>query len=278
MRLPFTRRKRATRPPDGQMTLLEHLAELRSRLMRSIIYVAVGFAACFVVFDPVMTFIAQPYLALGRERGLLTTDKLTFFAPTDAIALKLKVVTYLAIIVAMPLILWELWRFVSPGLTKQEKRWARPFVPAALFFFALGICVGYLTLPKALEFILGFAGENFQTLPDANKYLGFFTFMMLAFGLTFQFPIVLLLLQATNTLTWRSLLGGWRYAVVIIVAFAAIVTPSQDPYSLALLAGPMVVFYLGAIGLGYLLFRERSYRAATTASEGRSEGPAEATV
>ncbi len=239
------------------MTVMEHLDELRKRLVRVFIGFGVAFAVCFFLFDIVIEFISEPYLALIGE------DQLTVLGPVDTVGLKLKVVSYMAIAITIPYALFEVYRFVAPGLTKREKRWTLPLIPASFVFFCIGVYIGYLTMPKALEFIVGFAGDSVTQIPDANRYLGFVTFMLLAFGITFQFPLVLLLLQAANIADWRALLGFWRYAIVLIVIFAAIITPSQDPYSLALMVVPMVVFYFGSIGVGYLLFGRRRTREAS---------------
>lgn len=237
--------------PEAVMSIWDHLGELRTRLIRSMIYVALAFVVCFLIFDPVLEIISKPWLEATGE------DSLKVFSATDPVALKLKVVTYMAIGVAMPFILWELWRFVAPGLTPREKRWVAPFFPVAFLMFCLGVFIGYLTLPRAAEFMAGFAGDNVQILTGATSYIGFFTFFMLAFGITFQFPIVLFILQAAHVVTWSQLLAGWRYALVIVVVFAAVITPSQDPYSLLLMAVPMIVFYFGAILLGWIVFRDR---------------------
>lgn len=238
------------------MTLMEHLGEIRMRLIRVVIAFFVAFAVCFFFFTPVVEFISRPYLAL------IGTDQLIVLGPVDTVTLKIKVVSYMAIAITIPYILYELYRFVAPGLTRKEKLWTAPFIPMSFVFFAMGVYVGYLTLPKALEFIVGFAGENVTQIPDANKYLGFVTFMLLAFGITFQFPLVLLLLQAARIVKWRQLLSFWRYAIVLIMVFAAVITPSQDPWSLGLMVVPMVVFYFLSILVGYLLFGRTGRDAA----------------
>lgn len=250
IRVPRPRTKRRQNP-DAVMSIWDHLGELRTRLIRSLVYVAIAFAVCFTFFDPVLEIISEPWLQATGE------DALKVFAATDPVALKLKVVTYMAIGVAMPFILWELWRFVAPGLTAQEKRWVAPFFPVAFFMFCLGVFIGYLTLPRAADFMAGFAGDEVEILTGATSYIGFFTFFMLAFGLTFQFPIVLFILEVAHLVTPLQLLESWRYAFVIIVVFAAVITPSQDPYSLFLMAAPMIVFYFGAILVGWLAFRDR---------------------
>ncbi len=259
MRSPFRRNSRP-RDREGRMTVIEHLAELRTRIVRVFAYVALAFVACFWLFEPVVDLISRPYVDAIAHLKHIPPSKvdLSLFGPLDAVALKLKVVTYMAIAVVSPFILLELWGFISPGLTAKERRWARPFLPAALLFFALGVWVGLLTMPKAFEFLLGFAGPKFDYIAEAGKYIGFVAFLLLAFGATFEFPLVMLLLQAANIVTWRQLLTSWRYAMVVIVVAAAVITPSQDPYSLMLMAVPMVVFYFGAILVGRFLFKGRT--------------------
>jgi len=255
----------------GEMTLLEHLDEVRRRLVRCLIYIAIGFAISFVLFDSVLSLITKDFLEqIGQP-------ELQCFGPACAVALKLKVSAYMAIAIAMPGILFELWRFVAPGLTPKEKRWSRPIVPLIFVFFVFGMFFGWLTLPAAYAFILNFAGSAVSVFPSANDFLSFFVFYMLAFGLSFEFPLVLVFLQATGIITWRSLLKSWRYAIVGIVVFAAVITPSVDWFSLALMAAPMVVFYFGAALVGWLLFGRRSAsdedQRVTTEAESAVEVP-----
>jgi len=232
----------------GEMTILEHLEELRTRLTRVLIYLMIAFVAAFVLFGPVLDLITKDFLAeIGEE-------SLKCLGPACPVALKLKVSAYMSIGLAMPLILWELWRFVAPGLTAKEKRWGRPILPLILVFFLMGVFFGWLTLPAAYAFILNFAGPDVQVFPTASEFLTFFMFFILAFGLSFEFPLVLIFLQAVNIVDWRTLLRVWRYAIVGIVIFAAVITPSVDWFSLAIMSAPMIVFYFGAIFFGWLLF------------------------
>jgi sec-independent protein translocase protein TatC len=242
------------------MSIWDHLGELRKRLIRSLIYVAIAFVVCFMFFDPVMELMTEPWLQATSESAIKAIG-----GPTAGVAVKLKVVTYMALVVSMPLVLWEAWRFVAPGLTPQERRWVAPFFPVAFCMFCLGVYLGYLTFPRAADFLAGFAGESIQIFTSASDYVGFYAFFMLAFGLTFQFPIVLFILEAARIVTPGQLLAGWRYALVIIVVFAAVITPSQDPYSLFVMAVPMIVFYFGAILLGWFAFRDRNREESSEA-------------
>lgn len=236
----------------GEMSLMAHLDEVRRRLVRCFVYIAIAFVISFALFDRVLALITRDFLEqIGQP-------ELQCFGPACAVALKLKVSAYMAIAIAMPGLLFELWRFVSPGLTPKEKRWSRPIVPLIFVFFCFGMFFGWLTLPAAYAFILNFAGSAVSVFPSANDFLSFFTFYMLAFGLSFEFPLVLIFLQATNIVTYRSLLKSWRYAIVGIIIFAAVITPSVDWFSLALMATPMIIFYFGAALVGWFLFGRRS--------------------
>lgn len=248
----------------GEMTLMQHLDEVRRRLMRCLIYIAVAFAIAFAVFDTVLNLITKDFLEqIGKP-------ELQCFGPACAVALKLKVSAYMAIAIAMPGLLFELWRFVSPGLTPKEKRWSRPIVPLIFVFFVFGMFFGWLTLPAAYAFILNFAGSAVSVFPSANDFLSFFTFYMLAFGLSFEFPLVLIFLQATGLVSWRAMLRSWRYAIVGIVIFSAVITPSVDWFSLALMSAPMIVFYFGAILVGWALFGRRPDEDADEDAEAHS--------
>ncbi len=238
--------------PEGRMSVIQHLEEMRTRLVRSIVFFALAIVACFFLYDAAIEIISKPYLAAVGGGDLFV------LGPKEAIGLKLKIVAYMALGLTIPYALWEVYRFVAPGMTGREKRWTLPFIPLSFLFFCLGVYFGFLTMPAALSWIVGFAGDNVKVLPVATNYLGFAAFMLLGFGLTFQFPLVLLLLQAARVVDWRRLLGFWRYAIVIIVLLAAVITPSQDPWSLALMVVPMIVFYFGAIAAGFVLFRKRN--------------------
>jgi sec-independent protein translocase protein TatC len=183
------------------------------------------------------------------------TSTLFITDPLEGFSTRLKVSGYTGVVLAMPVVLWQLWRFVTPGLHRRERRLAVPFVSSAVGLFVLGAGLAFWTLPKALEFLVEIGGENLETIFSPGKYLGLVTFMMLAFGLAFEFPVVLVFLQLARILPSRKL-RDWRRPVAVgIFVFVAIVTPSQDPYSLFALAVPMYAFYELSIVAGRLLKR-----------------------
>jgi sec-independent protein translocase protein TatC len=237
--------------PDRRMSVVDHLAELRSRIIVSLIAFAVAATIVFIFAPSVISFLVQFY----RDSTANTPNKLVFTGPLDAFATRLKIATYGGIVVASPVWLWELWRFITPGLNPNEKRYAVPFLFASLFLFACGAGVALLTLQPALNFLLTIGGSDLQPLLTADKYISLVGLMIVAFGIAFEFPVVLMFLLIARVITTQQLNHWRRWAIVIIVTFAAVITPSQDPYSLFAMAIPMYVFYELSILIGKLLKR-----------------------
>jgi len=233
------------------MTVVEHLAELRQRLIISLIAVALGGVICFVFAPQIINFLIQFY----KDSTADTPNKLIFTGPLDAFATRLKIATYGGIVLAMPVWLWELWRFITPGLNPTEKRYAIPFIFASIFLFACGAAVAFLTLQPALNFLLKIGGSDLQPLLTADKYISLVALMVVAFGISFEFPVVLVFLLIARVITPAQLSHWRRWAIVLIVTFAAVITPSQDPYSLFAMAIPMYLFYEASILIGKLLKR-----------------------
>jgi len=245
------------------MTVTEHLAELRHRLIVSIVAVVVAAIVCYIFALDIIGFFLDFY----RDATDGQRNAFIFTGPLDAFITRLKVATYGGIVLALPVWLYELWRFITPGLHPREKRFAVPFVLSSLVLFAIGAGVALLTLPQALEFLLDVGGQEVQPLLTADKYIGLVSLMILAFGLAFLFPVVLVFLLIAGVLTPRQLAGFRRWAIVLIFVFAAVITPSQDPYSLFFMAVPMYLFYEGSIVIGRIIVRGRERGEATQESE-----------
>ena len=238
--------------PDGRMTVFEHLGELRRRLMISIVAVIVAGTIVFIFAPAIISWLIQFYND-SAPKG--TPQKFIFTGPLDAFATRLKIATYGGIVLALPIWLWQLWRFITPGLNPKEKKYAIPFVASSVVLFAMGAVVALLTLEPALKFLLSIGGSDLQPLLTADKYISLVSLMILAFGLSFEFPVVLVFLLLAHVLTTQQLRKWRRAAIVIIVAFAAIITPSQDPYSLFAMAIPMYIFYEASIIIGRVMKR-----------------------
>ncbi len=229
------------------MPLIDHLTELRRRLVISVLALVVGAVVGFIIYNRVLDVLISPY------RDLTRNDKFVFFDPLEAFATRLKVSAWTGGFLASPVVLWQLWRFITPGLHKKEKRYAIPFVLSSVLLFAMGAAVALITFKPALRFLIGVGGPNLTPLFSASKYLSLVILMIIAFGVAFEFPIVLVFLELAGVVSSRKLRKWRRPAIVIIVAVAAVITPSQDPYSLFAMAGPMYIFYEGSILIGRLL-------------------------
>lgn len=244
--------------PGGQMTLVEHLTELRTRIVRSAIAIAVGMLVITIFYDPIFEWLKQPYCdSVGRARC-----SLQIVEPTEGLGVRFKITGYGGVMIAMPVLLWQVWRFVSPGLYDKEKRYALPFVGSALTLFLLGAGLAYWTMPRALDFLNSIGGPDLQADYRPGPYIQLIAYMMLAFGAGFEFPILLVFLQLAGILETDTLRRHRRFAIVFITILVAVVTPSGDPISMLALSVPMVLFYEISIHIGSWAGRRRSLREA----------------
>ena len=234
-----------------RMPLREHIAELRNRLFVSALAITVGSLAAFALWDHVLHFL------VGYYRDATSNQRSTFvnLSPLDGITVRLRVSGYLGLFAASPVWLWQAWRFVTPALKQREKRYAVPFLLSSVTLFLFGAAMGLLTLPAGLHFLVAYAGRDVTALYSVDKFVNLVVLIVVVFGFSFLFPVFLVFLELVRLVTWRQLLKGWRYAIIVIFVIAAVITPSQDPYTLFAMAGPMVVFYFGSIGLGWVLRR-----------------------
>ncbi len=259
------RRRRDEHERTGSMTLLEHLQELRRRLVISIMALGIGSIPAWYLYEPLKRLLIDPYCHFVETHPSITpTDDciLVFNGPVDAFTVKLKIVLYLGLVIALPVVLYQLWRFVTPGLTAREKRFALPFVFTSVALFAAGAAFAYFALPRGLDFLLGFAGANVGPLITFDRYLSFVVLVILAFGFSFLLPVFLVFLELVGVLTPERLSAWRRYSILVIAIFAAVITPTGDPVTLLTLALPMYLFYEAAIIIG------RVFRRRKAASEG----------
>ena len=249
----------------GRMSLMEHLTELRNRIIKVVVALVLGMALAFALYEPIYDFLIQPYVELAEARDLGVDDsgKLLVTDPLEGFGIRMKTSLYAGIAIAMPVILWQVWRFVTPGLYPHEKRYAIPFLLSAMALFVLGAGLAYYTLPRALEFLVDIGGsDNFIVAYSPAKYFKLITYMMLAFGVGFEFPILLIFMQMAGIVGPRELASFRRYAIVGICVLVAVITPSGDPISMLMLSVPMVIFYEVSILIGRILERRRSARPA----------------
>ena len=221
------------------MSLIEHLEELRHRLIIVVISVVVAAVIGFIFSGSVLDLLRVPLPS--------DYDTIYFTGPADAFGVQVKIAGFIGIALAMPVILFQVWRFVTPGLTKRERRFIWPVMVAAILLFALGIVVGYAIIPYALQFLLGFARPGLQPLLTIDGYIGFVTTMLLAFGIVLEFPIVLVGLARVGILSYRRLAAQRRVAIVAITLFAIVITPGGDPISPIILGSVMYILFEGSL-------------------------------
>src|SRR5881398_2625013 len=237
---------------DARMPLTAHLEELRWRIVRALVAVGVGFSVCYAFSEHIFAFLLHPLAALRPSEALVIGTGVT-----EAFFTKLKVSFIAGIFAASPVIFFQAWRFIAPGLYEKEKRLAVPFSIAATAFFLTGAAFCYwFVFPVAYRFFL----EEFVSISVApqiriSEYLTFASRMLLAFGITFELPVVTFFLARVGVVTHRTLLGTWRYATVVIFIVAAVLTPGPDVASQLLMATPLLVLYWLSIGVAWLVAR-----------------------
>ena len=241
--------------PSGDMSLMEHLEELRNRLFKMVLAYALACVIAWLLYSQVLAMLIDPLARLPVADQILQDGQLIYTAPTEAFFIRLKVTAFAGMVLALPVALWQLWRFVTPGLHRHERRYALPFVVISVALFALGILTAFVSLPKALEVLAGFAGTELVLLPRASDYLSFVLLLVAAFGFSFEFPIVLLGLTLGGVLSSAKLRQARRVAWVVILIVAAIITPTQDPITLSIMAVPLGLLYEGTIVAARLLKR-----------------------
>ena len=251
------RPKKEKATEEGRMSLVEHLTELRTRIIRSVIAIAVGAVIGWFLYTPILDFILEPYCDTLGQACADGEATLRIDEPLEGLSTRMMVAGYIGIMLAVPVWLWQAWRFIAPGLYPHERRHGVTFVGLGVALFAAGASLAYWTLPRALEFLTEIGGEDLVTEFRARAYIEFIIKMMLAFGLGFEFPLVLVFLQILGVVTHQALAKQRRLAIVGIVILVAVITPSGDPISLIALAGPMYLFYEGAIIFGKLRDRRR---------------------
>jgi sec-independent protein translocase protein TatC len=254
------RRKRTTEARTGTMTVVEHLEELRRRLIICLYALAAGSVVGWFLYPRFMELIREPFCNYIRDNPAQappTGCDLVFNGPIDATLVKIKIVVFIGLVVALPVVLYQLWAFVAPGLTAKEKKYSIPFVVSAFVLFLLGVVVAYVMLPKGFSFLLGFAGEGVVPLLTFDRYVGFVVLVALAFGVSFLFPIFLVFLELAGVLSPATLSKYRRYSILGIAIFAAVITPSSDPYTMLAMMIPMYLFYEASIIIGRFLQRSR---------------------
>lgn len=244
--------RRAKRDPEGRMSLGSHLRELRNRIVIAVVALVLAAIPGWVMYDSLIAALAAPMKRRGAD--------LNFANLTDPFVVHLQVALFVAVILSSPVWLWQIWAFIVPGLRKNEKRIAILFITCSVPLFLAGCWFAYLTLDAAVDVLLGFTPTVGDNIIDASFYLTFVTRFILAFGFSFLLPILLVALNMVGVLPARTMLNAWRWAVLLIFLFAAIITPTPDPWTMTGMAAPMIGLYFGACGVAAILDRIRAKR------------------
>ncbi|MGA2990944.1 MAG: twin-arginine translocase subunit TatC [Candidatus Korobacteraceae bacterium] len=240
------------------MGFLDHLEELRRRIIWSIVYVAAGFGVCYWFHEEIYNLMQRPIFTALKAHGL--DQKLVYLNPTEPFNMYLKVALIGGIFVASPLILYQLWLFIAPGLYRHERRYVAPFLFSTVALFVAGGVFGYyMVYPAALDFLVGY-GAQFSPMITISEYTNLFMTIILGLGVVFEMPILVFFLALMGVISARWMWRNLRYSILVIFIIAAIITPTTDILNMCIFAAPMVFLYLGSIGIAYLVHPSRRNR------------------
>ena len=232
------------------MSLMEHLAELRTRVLHAAAFLIVGFIVAYIFHERLYDYVQKPVLDLGLQ--------LNFTHPTDGLNLYLKTSLVGGAILASPFILYQIWLFISPGMYSHEKKYVWPFMSATIGLFLAGAWFGYrYVLPEAIRILVLDFGKRFHPILTIDDYTGFFLAVILGLGITFELPILIFFLALFGIVDAKFLIKNMRYAILIIFVVAAVICPTPDPVGMCLFATPMLALYLIGVGVAYLVHPAR---------------------
>lgn len=249
---------------DGRMALSDHLRELRARLLRSALVVVVAFIVALFFYEQLLELIRQPYDDARRALGQEVDAEIIISGVTSPLMLQLKLCGVAAIVVSSPYWLMQIWGFIVPGLHQQEKRWTRIFAAIAGPLFIGGVALGYYVLPKGIEVLIGFTPVDVTNLQEFGEFFSFIVRMLLVFGIAMEIPLFVIMLNLAGVVSGRAI-GRYRPWIIIgTFVFAAVATPSTDPFSMLMLAIPMLILFVIAEIVARLVDRGRGRGAKST--------------
>ncbi|QCW50725.1 twin-arginine translocase subunit TatC [Nocardioides dongxiaopingii] len=252
---------------DGRMALGDHLREFRGRLVRCVSVLVVLFAVSLFFYEPLLDVVLAPYNDAREALGESTETQAYVKGATGPLMLQLKLCGVAALVVASPFWLYQLWAFIMPGLHDSEKKWTRLFAAIAGPLFFVGVGTGYYVLPKGLEVLIGFTPDGLENLVEFGEYFSFLTRMLLVFGISFEIPLFVIMLNLAGVVTGKQL-GRYRAWIILgTFIFAAVATPSTDPFSMIMLALPMLVLFLLAEVIARWVDRARGRRGSATGTD-----------
>jgi sec-independent protein translocase protein TatC len=247
----------------GTMPLLDHLRELRKRIMRAAFFIFIFSILGFVYYDQIITTLAEPVcdLKLAQSSGSNNCGSLFISGVLGPLNLQVKVAFLTGVIISAPFWLYQLWAFIAPALHRKERRKSVLFIIAATPFFTLGAALAYYILPIAIKVLFGFTPDSLNNLVRFDDYLSFVLRIILIFGLAFELPVFLVSLNLIGVLSGKAILKPWRFAIFGITLFVAAFSPTADPLSMGALALPLILFYFGAGGIALLVDKKREKKS-----------------
>jgi sec-independent protein translocase protein TatC len=251
--------------PEGRMSLWEHLKELKNRLIKSAIGVVIGGIGGWILYDPLLKALAEPVNRISDETGGLAAINFgTIASPFD---FKLQMSLLIGAVISSPIWIYQLWAFITPGLTSKERRYTLGYMAAAIPLFLAGIWVGWLVVPQVVHALTQFTPAGSSSVIDARTYIEFVTRMVLMLGLAFLVPVVLVGINMAGIISGRTILKAWRITVFLVFVLAAIAAPGADAISMFMLAGPLLALFFAAIGICIMNDKRRDRRQARQVEE-----------
>jgi sec-independent protein translocase protein TatC len=251
--------------PEGRMSLWEHLKELKNRLIKSAIGVVIGGIGGWILYDPLLKALAEPVNRISNETGGLAAINFgTIASPFD---FKLQMSLLIGAVISSPIWIYQLWAFITPGLTSKERRYTLGYMAAAIPLFLAGIWVGWLVVPQVVHALTQFTPAGSSSVIDARTYIEFVTRMVLMLGLAFLVPVVLVGVNMAGIVSGRTILKAWRITVFLVFVLAAIAAPGADAISMFMLAGPLLALFFAAIGICIMNDKRRDRRQARQVEE-----------
>jgi sec-independent protein translocase protein TatC len=244
----------------GRMALADHLRELRARVLRCVLVLSVAMVVALLNYDQLLELVRGPYSDAQAALGVEVKTDPVFIGIGTPLLFQLKLAGMAAVVVTSPYWLYQIWAFVVPGLRPQEKRWTKIFIAVAGPLFVAGVAVGYYVLPKGLEVLIGFTPADVQNLVEFNNYFSFFVRMLLIFGISFEIPLFVVFLNLAGVLPGRALAEHRPWIILGTFVFAAVATPSTDPFSMIMLAIPMTLLFLASEVIARATDRRRRRR------------------
>ncbi|GAC1601248.1 MAG: twin-arginine translocase subunit TatC [Pseudarthrobacter sp.] len=251
--------------PEGRMPLWDHLKELRNRLIKAAIAVVLAGVAGWFLYDPVVDSLSAPLISIAHETG--RTAVLNFATIADPFAFKIQIAIQIGLVISSPVWIYQVWAFITPGLTRKERGYTLGFMAAAVPLFLAGVYVAWMVFPTVVRALLQFTPQTGANNISATDYLTFATEMLLTLGISFLVPVILVGINMAGIVRGRTILKAWRIIVFLVFVLAAMAAPGSDAISMFLLAVPLLALFFAAIGLCIFNDRRRDARTAKIAEE-----------